>query len=432
MKEVAIIGAGIAGLYLGCRLQEEGFQVSVFEKESAAGGLAQCVPLEGTWIEKYYHHFFPNHDRARALVEELGLGRDLAWYDTRMGLYAKGKTYYFCGIKDLLAFPHHRSTEKINFLYQLARITQKKDLRLGGVSVLDFLHARFSENTIALLWLPLLKMKFGDSYPDIAAAFLTTRISDRKSSQGILKNTQRLGYLKGGLHALYGALEERLRAGQGKVFFNEPVTEVTGAKGAFTVCTPRSRYHASCVAVTTNLKDAARFLKKLPRGGDFEKLVPSYQGVVCALYVMKRKISDFYWINITDDGFPFLGFIEHTNMVPQAYYRGKSLVYVVKYCDPSSAYYRKDDAALSEDFLQGLGVLCGAKKEDVCAAHVFRDPYAQPVFSRQFGEHQAAIKNHFSGVYFADIARIYPESRSVNGAILSAGKARGELLAKER
>ena len=41
MKKIAIVGCGISGMTLAKRLRDAGFDVDIFEKESAPGGIAR-------------------------------------------------------------------------------------------------------------------------------------------------------------------------------------------------------------------------------------------------------------------------------------------------------------------------------------------------------------------------------------------------------
>ena len=47
MKQVAIVGAGIAGIASAIRLQHKGYQVQVFEQQSFAGGKIAEIRKEG-------------------------------------------------------------------------------------------------------------------------------------------------------------------------------------------------------------------------------------------------------------------------------------------------------------------------------------------------------------------------------------------------
>ena len=53
---IGIIGGGIAGLTAAYELAKKGHNVTVFEKEAELGGQASTFPIEGTRLEKFYHH----------------------------------------------------------------------------------------------------------------------------------------------------------------------------------------------------------------------------------------------------------------------------------------------------------------------------------------------------------------------------------------
>ena len=56
-----------------------------------------------------------------------------------------------------------------------------------------------------------------------------------------------------------------------------------------------------------------------------------YFGAVCTILELKESLSDIYWMNVADDGFPFGGVIEHTNMIPKEAYNGSHIVYLSRY-----------------------------------------------------------------------------------------------------
>ena len=39
---------------------------------------------------------------------------------------------------------------------------------------------------------------------------------------------------------------------------------------------------------------------------------------VCIVLELDRSLSDTYWLNVNDPGFPFVGVIEHTNFEPSS------------------------------------------------------------------------------------------------------------------
>ena len=73
---VAIIGAGVAGLTAAYELTKLGHQVVIFEASDRPGGLASGFKDE-TWdwaLERFYHHWFASDAAVIGLIEELGAG----------------------------------------------------------------------------------------------------------------------------------------------------------------------------------------------------------------------------------------------------------------------------------------------------------------------------------------------------------------------
>ena len=79
MTNVAIIGAGALGLAGARRLAQQGVEVTVYEREPLAGGLAAGVSIGHSRLEKFYHHIFKSDRRMIELIEELDLSDRLVW-----------------------------------------------------------------------------------------------------------------------------------------------------------------------------------------------------------------------------------------------------------------------------------------------------------------------------------------------------------------
>ena len=56
-----------------------------------------------------------------------------------------------------------------------------------------------------------------------------------------------------------------------------------------------------------------------------------YLAAVVVILQMDRKLTDYYWMNIASDDVPFLGIIEHTNMLPKEWYNDHHVVYLTNY-----------------------------------------------------------------------------------------------------
>lgn len=66
-QSVAVIGAGPAGLTAADQLCRRGFQVEVFEADSAVGGMAKTVRLWGRRVDLGPHRFFSSDPRVNAI-----------------------------------------------------------------------------------------------------------------------------------------------------------------------------------------------------------------------------------------------------------------------------------------------------------------------------------------------------------------------------
>ena len=71
----------------------------------------------------------------------------------------------------------------------------------------------------------------------------------------------------------------------------------------------------------------------------------SYQGVVNALVVSRRRLERFYWTIVVDPRFPFQGVVETTHVIPPEWIGGRHLIYLMNYCDADSEPYRRSDDA---------------------------------------------------------------------------------------
>ncbi|WP_252891806.1 FAD-dependent oxidoreductase [Thermoclostridium stercorarium] len=102
--KIAIIGAGATGLTAGWKLSEKGHCVTVYEKNDRIGGLTSVVPVGDDLLEIYYHHIFTNDTVIIDVIKELGLEKDLKWYEPSNVIYINEKIYPFTSPLDLLMF----------------------------------------------------------------------------------------------------------------------------------------------------------------------------------------------------------------------------------------------------------------------------------------------------------------------------------------
>lgn len=80
---VAIVGAGLAGLTCAWRLQQAGHRVVLFEREARAGGRMASVDVDGFRVDVGANLMLANYTHLRALADEVGLGEQ--WFKFEAG-----------------------------------------------------------------------------------------------------------------------------------------------------------------------------------------------------------------------------------------------------------------------------------------------------------------------------------------------------------
>ena len=70
-ENVAVIGGGFAGMTAAYELGKQGYQTFLFERMPELGGLAGTFPIEGTRLERGYHHWFTSDTHIVAQMEHV-------------------------------------------------------------------------------------------------------------------------------------------------------------------------------------------------------------------------------------------------------------------------------------------------------------------------------------------------------------------------
>src|SRR3982751_1360217 len=92
-KNIAIVGSGFLGMTLAMRLAEGGHKITLYEAASEIGGLASAWSIGDVVWDKHYHVTLASDSNTRRIVEELGLGDEFKWVETKTGFYTGGQLY---------------------------------------------------------------------------------------------------------------------------------------------------------------------------------------------------------------------------------------------------------------------------------------------------------------------------------------------------
>jgi protoporphyrinogen oxidase len=243
------------------------------------------------------------------------------------------------------------------------------------------------------------------------------------------KGGEELAYFKGGFGRLAEALVTGIRAHGGEVTFNSAVQGlVTEGKQITAVKTEQGNVHGNKFLFTPSFPLIADMFKGVVEDQWLTKLRRvKYLGNMCLVLRLKHSLSDTYWLNVNDPGFPFVGVIEHTNFDTPENYKGTHIAYLSRYLateDPVWGY--SDDQYLEFALTHLKRMFPKFEKDWVVDYKVWRSEYAQPVTERNYSQYVPDSSTPFDNALISTMAQIYPEDRGTNYAIRE-----GRLIAEK-
>jgi protoporphyrinogen oxidase len=418
-QRIAVLGAGALGLTTALRLAQGGHRVTVFERESVPGGLAagfQPAGPEGAWLEKFYHHLFKTDTHAVGMINELGLGADLTWHRPRTVVLYDGRFHQLDSPVSLLRFTPLPVLSRLRMGVALAYLKMVgSPRRLEGVTASRWIRGQMGDAAADVVWDPLLQAKFGEAADTIALSWFWARVHDR---------TTQLGYLGGGFQRLYDALAAAVAAAGGEVRLGRQVTRIASAEPGLRIA------HADLaggdaaddafdvVASTLPTRLTARLCPELPADW-LERHDPGPAlGAHCLILALDRPLTDAYWINLNDPGFPFLAAVEHTNMRSPAEYGGRHLLYLGNYKPMEDQVFTSEPAQLLADWTPSIQRLNpDFDRSWVTQMWGFAAPFAQPIVTTDYVKRIPPFRTPVPDLWVANMFQVYPHDRGQNYSI---------------
>ena len=430
-KKVGIIGGGFAGLTAAYELSKRGIAVTVFEADSAVGGLAGTFDVQGERLEKFYHHWFNNDLHVLDLARELGLGDRILTRFSRTGMYFNKNFFKLSTPMDVLRFTPLPFFDRIRLGLLALKARKVKDWRsLESLTAEEWLIQLGGKKVYEVVWKPLLDGKFGPYASKVSAVWFWNKLKLRGGSRGS-GGAEELVYFKGGFTAITDALVAAIEKNGGQVLLSTPVqgVEVQGGK----VCgvkTAAGTTPVDAVIATPALPMIADWLAP-HTSADYAKQLRSIEYIanVCLVLELDRSLSSTYWLNVNDPGFPFVGVIEHTNFEPTSTYGGRHIVYLSKYLPESDHLYQMSDTEFRDFCVTHLQRMFPEfKTEGILQSHTWRATHSQPIVAKHYSQMIPAEQSPVEGFYICTMAQIYPEDRGTNYAVREGRKV-GQMLA---
>lgn len=433
--KIAILGGGITGLTAAYYLAKKNHQVAVLEKEKVLGGLAAGFK-NNSWdwyLERAYHHLFANDSDILNFATEIGFNKIFFRSPETASLF-NNKTmkqsnnlviFPLDTPLDLLAFPFLGLIDKLRAGIVIVFLKLSPFLPMyKNITSEEFLKKTMGIKVWNTLWKQLFRGKFGKYAGIISAVFIWARIN---------KRTKSLGYVEGGFQSFIDYLENTLINLNVKILKETSVEKIEKQKTKFSL-TYLKRPSQLCKEnfdlvistlptpifskLTTNIF-SSNYLSK------FKKL-KYLHAITLILETDKRILDKTYWLNICTDKIPFMILAQHTNFADKKNYNNNHLAYIGWYVDGDSKLLKMEKEEilnLVKPHLEEIGN-CKLKIEN---CFLFKAPWAQPIFDKDFEENKPDFITPEKNFFIANLDMTYPYDRGTNYAV-KLGKQVAKLI----
>ena len=415
---VAIIGAGPAGLAAAYDLTRAKHRVTIFEGAPNVGGLAAGFKApHWEWsLEKFYHHWFQSDASMLGLIKELGWSDQVLFPRPYTVIYSDGKFEPFDSMfsnmpKFLLRHFSLLDVLRFGLVGMYLRLTPRWQ-PLEKVTAEAWMKRWCPPRVYDVLWRPMLVGKFGEeNLPVVNMAWLWARLKSR---------TTRLGTFVGGFQAFMDKLADVLRAQGADIQLSSTVTGIRkNPDGTLSVETVSEASVFDTVISTSSPALTARLAPDLPPSYSEKLRSLKSMGAVVLILALDRQLTQYYWHNLPKEaGFPYLSLVEHTNFIGPEHYGGDRLIYLGDYLDPNHEFFRLSKEELLERFLPSLPRFNPAfERSWIKASWLWKTTYAQPIPPVNHSQNIPDLRTPVKGLYFASMSQVYPWDRGTNYAV---------------
>lgn len=406
---VGIIGGGLLGLSLAYRLSGANVPVRVYEAAARLGGLAGTTKIGGVEVDRFYHAVTLTDDRVLAIAAELGLRDSMRFRPLGAGFYHDGRIASMSTPRELLTFPGLRADDRARLIGFMLRCRLTSDqARLDEEPIERFVRRTAGARLWERLWRPLLESKFDGCYDDLPATYLWSRMR-RVSGTRDRAGREVMGWIRGGYQALVDRLAAAIRERGGEVLTSTPVRFVPSLGGRAQGVLLDSGMRRHDWVVTTMLRPGMGGLLSPELEQQLEPDRCRYMGVICVVARVRKSVSPFYALNITDRRIPLTSVVETTHVVDPEHVGGH-LLYVPRYVRAGSPDLRRPSAELTREYLGHVQRMFPdfSPQTDVIASQVARADIAESVHGFGVRLRLPALVPA-PGLVMASSAHVYPD-----------------------
>jgi protoporphyrinogen oxidase len=314
----------------------------------------------------------------------------------------------------LLRFPPLRLDERIRMGAAIAYLRYLPPWGMEGKRAAPWIRRWMGAGPYRVMWGPTLRSKFGPLAEEISLPWFWARIHDRSIA---------LGYVRGGFQQVHDRLAERAGSHGADIRFGCTAAGMAQAEGGgFRVALEDGgAVEADRVVSTLPPRSTCRLVPDLP-----ERYRQRYDwgrayGAHCLILALDRRLTDGYWMNVNDPGYPFMVLVEHTNYMPPSDYGGRHLIYLGNYRAMDDPLMRASKEEVLAEFLPAIARINPAfRPEWVTESWMFSAANAQPIVTVDYKKHIPPFETPVPGLWQASMFQIYPHDRGQNYSVVLA------------
>ncbi len=429
----AIVGGGMLGLTLALRLKQAGQDVTVIEAAPTLGGLASAWQVDDVVWDRYYHVIMLSDARLRALLEELGLEKEIDWSVTRTNFFTGTSMYPLNNSLDYIRLPVLGLIDKARLGATIifgSRIENGQHLE--RLSAESWLRRWSGRTTYRNLWRPLLRSKLGSNYSKASAAYIWSVIRRFYAARRGGLKTEMFGYVPGGYGRILSTLARKLEDAGVVLETGKPVTSIARSDTGIEVTAGNETRRFDRVINTCASPIATRVCEDLSDEEKRQHESILYQGIVCASLLLDRPLGGAYLTYITDESIPFTTVIEMSSLIDRSGIGGRHLVYLPKYLPLDDALLEASDADIEATFVPALQrMFPDLTLDEIRAFKVTRTRHVLAVSTLNYSEKLPPVATSVPGLYIVNSAQIVNASLSVDESVNLANEAVASLMTSD-